>query len=106
MWSNRRAPCCHVYVVINQLGLFARSVQSTNRLSVPLCVRSPYVTPTGVPLGGVRGVRTDMRQQMTLVNQEFTTPAVLKYTHTRSNLTSTQEVVRADNIRGITKQPS
>lgn len=65
------ASCCHVYVVINQLGLFARSVQSTNRLSVRLCVRSPYVTLTGVPLGGARGVRTDMRQQMTPVNQEF-----------------------------------
>lgn len=84
MWSDRGASCCHVYVVINQLGLFARSVQSTNRLSVPLCVRSPYVTPTGVSRGEERGVRTDMRQQMNPVNQEFTTPAVLKYTLTHA----------------------
>lgn len=83
MWGDRGASCCHVYVVINQLGLFARSVQSTNRLSVRLRVRSPYVTPTGVPLGGARGVRTDVQQQMTPANQEFTTPAVLKFTHTQ-----------------------
>lgn len=50
--AKSRASFCHFYVVINQLGLFARSVQSTNLLPDILYVCLCYVMLTGVPSGG------------------------------------------------------
>lgn len=94
--AKGRASFCHFYVVINQLGLFARSVQSTNLLSEILYVCLSYVMLTGVPSGGCSHGNVTANNP---IKKECTTPAALKvftYVYTHTNSTFTQEVVLAN----------
>lgn len=91
--AKSRASFCHFYVVINRLGLCARSVQSTNLLPDILYVCLSYVMLTGVPSGGCSH-GDDTANNPIKKECSFKSPDICIHTHTDS--TFTQEVVLAN----------